>query len=111
MKEKIDLFIELSLQQCKKDDYGNPESVRIHNKAVGKLSVLKTQINITESKEEFKTLLLHNDSRVKINAAEFCLEQQILIDNARNSLQEVLDTETDSTLIFSAKQLLKQNIN
>ena len=35
MKEKIDLFIELSLQQCKKDDYADSEKVKIHNKAVG----------------------------------------------------------------------------
>lgn len=111
MKEKIDLFIELSLQQCKNEDYGNSKSVKIHNEAVEKLSKLKTQINITESKEEFKTLLLHNDSRVKINAAQFCFDQQILIYNAKNALQEVLNNETDSTLIFSAKQILKQNIN
>ena len=105
------MFIELSLQQCKKDDYADSEKVKIHNKAVGKLSKLKDEIITSESEDMMQILLLHNDSRVKINAAQFCLEQQILIDSAKNALQEVFNKEIDLSLIFSAKQLLKQYTN
>ena len=46
MKEKSDLFIELSLQQCKKDDYADSKKVKMHNKAVEKLSKLKDEITV-----------------------------------------------------------------
>ena len=107
MKEKIDLFIELSLQQCKKDDYADSKKVKMHNKAVEKLSKLKDEITVIESEEILKILLLYNDSRVKINAAQFCFEKQVLIEDAINSLNEVVKTEKDTTLNFLAKMLLK----
>ena len=79
----------------------------MHNKAVEKLSKLKDEITVIESEEILKILLLYNDSRVKINAAQFCFEKQVLIEDAINSLNEVVKTEKDTTLNFSAKMLLK----
>ncbi|MBR3809511.1 MAG: hypothetical protein IKK46_04325 [Clostridia bacterium] len=111
MKEKIDLFIELSLQQCKKDDYADPKKIKIHNKSLEELLKLKAEINITESEDMMQTLLLHNDSRVKINASQCCMEKYILVEQAKATLENVIKTEVDSTLIFSAKQLLKQYTN
>ena len=106
MKEKIDLFIELSLQQCKKDDYGDSKKVKLHNEATEKLTRLKMQMSDIETKEMLM-LLNYNDSRVKINAAQFCFEKQVLIEDAINSLNEVVNTEKDTTLNFSAKILLE----
>ena len=109
MKDYYNLFVELSLQQCTKNDYANKQKVKKHNEASKFLKKLQDEMNKNVDNDVLYSLLKHEDDRVKINAASFCLHCGILIDHAVLTLRKIIDTSDDSTIRFSAEILL-QNI-
>ena len=108
MKEYYDLFVELSLQQCYKSDYANKEKVKIHNSASKKLNKLQEEMKNKLSEEMLHKLLTHEDDRVKVNAASFCLQSEVLVEQAVLTLKRVINASDDPTLCFTAKMLLKR---
>ena len=44
MKDYYNLFIQLSLQQCLKNDYSDKEKVKKHNKATKKLQLIQKEM-------------------------------------------------------------------
>ena len=107
MNEYYDLFVELSLQQCTKNDYANKLKVKTHNVASKKLRQLQTKMKKDSSEEMLLMLLNHDDDRVKINAAFCCLQMDVLIEQTVLALKKIIDESNDSTLCFSAKMLLQ----
>ena len=99
-------FIDLCLQQCKKDDYADKEKVKAHNSAVNKLYKLQMKMKETDCEEILKMLLSHEDDRVKISSAAMCLQERILVDTATLTLKEIVNASRDSILAFSAEMLL-----
>lgn len=108
MKDDAALFVELSLQQCKQDDYGNRAKVRKHNAAWKKLLKLEEKMRQNGDEDTLHRLLEHEDERVKANAAAFCLQSRILVDKSVAILKELRDTSNDWTVAFSAKMLLRK---
>lgn len=74
------MFVELSLQQCTKNDYANRLKVRAHNAAAKELRQLQAEMKQNNSEEILCRLLDHKDNRVKVNAASLCLQMNILVD-------------------------------
>ena len=107
MKDYYDLFIELSLQQCTKSDYANKEKVKIHNLAAKKLRQLQEEMKLSLSEEMLRKLLRHEDDRVKVNVASFCLQSEVLVEQAVLTLKKVVEASDDPTLCFTAKMLLE----
>ena len=107
MKDYYDLFIELSLQQCSKSDYANKEKVKIHNSADKKLRQLQEEKKHSLSEEMLCKLLRHEDDRVKVNVASFCLQSEVLVEQAVLTLKKVVEASDDPTLCFTAKMLLE----
>ena len=71
---------ELSLQQCTKNDYANKLKVKKHNTAYKKLKLLQDEMKQIDNEEMLHLLLNHEDDRVKINAASFCLQICVLVE-------------------------------
>lgn len=110
MKDYYNLFVELSLQQCTKNDYANKLKVKAHNAASKKLRQLQAEMKQNDSEEILCMLLNHKDDRVKVNAASLCLQMNVLVDQAVLTLKKIIDLSDDSTICFSAKMLL-QSVN
>lgn len=108
MADYYQLFIDLCLQQCTKDDFSDRRKVKVHNLAINKLYKLQSEMKKTDCKGMLKMLLSHEDDRVRINSAAMCLQDNILVDDAILALRQVVDTSEDSTLSFSAEMLLKK---
>ena len=108
MKDYYNLFVELSLQQCTKNDYANKLKVKKHNAASKKLNKLQEEMKQNVSEDILYVLLNHEDDRVKVNAAAFCLQSEILVDQSVRSLEKVINGSADSTICFSAKMVLKK---
>lgn len=111
MKNYYDLFVDLSLQQCTKDDYQNKLKVKSHNVAIKKLQKLQGEMKKMNCIEVLDLLLLHEDDRVKINAASLCLQMGVFVDKAIRILEQIIKLSNDSTLSFSATILLKSYQN
>ena len=109
MKDYYNLFIELSLQQCTKNDYANKLKVKKHNDAFKKLKKLQDEMKQNVNDDVLYLLLNHEDDRVKVNAASFCLQAEILVDQAILALKKIIDVSDDSTICFSAKMLLQKH--
>lgn len=110
MKDYYNLFVELSLKQCTKNDYANKLKVKAHNEASKKLRLLQSEMKQNDSEEILYMLLNHEDDRVKVNAASCCLQMDVLIEQAVFTLKKIIDVSQDSTICFSAKMLL-QSVN
>lgn len=108
MKDYYNLFVELSQQQCKKNDYVNKLKVKKHNAALRKLNRLQDEMSKNVNNDMLCMLLNHEDDRVKVNAASFCLKSKILVEKSTIALKKVIDNSDDSTICFSAKMLLKK---
>ena len=108
MKDYYNLFVELSLQQCTKDEYTNKQRVKKHNTASKQLKQLQAEMKSNDSKEILFMLLNHKDDRVKVNAASLCLQINVLVDEAIHVLKEIIAFSNDSTICFSAKTLLQK---
>ena len=108
MTDYYQLFIDLCLQQCTKDDFADPQQIKAHNLAINKLYKLQSEMKKTDCKGILKMLLSHEDDRVRINSAAMCLQESILADDAILTLRQVVNTSKDSILSFSAEMLLKK---
>lgn len=107
MKDYYNSFVELSLQQCAKNDYANKEKVRKHNVASKKLLALQEEMKKNADEEVLYALLGHEDDRVKLNAASFCLQLGLLTEPSVLALKKVADDSGDTVIRFSAKMLLQ----
>ena len=108
MKDYYHLFIELSLQQCTKNDYANQRKVKKHNAASKKLNKLQDEMKQNVREDILYRLLNHEDDRVKVNAASFCLQSEILFGQAVLTLKKIIEGSDDPTICFSAKMLLQK---
>ena len=108
MKDYYNLFVELSLQQCTKNDYVNKLKVKKHNAAYKKLNKLQDEMMKNIGDDALHALLNHEDDRVKVNAASFCLHASVLIEQSVLTLKRIIADSDDSTICFSAKMLLQK---
>ncbi len=108
MKDYYDLFVELSLQQCAQNDYANKLKVKKHNVASKKLKKLQDEMKQNVSEDILYALLDHEDDRVKVNAASFCLNSEVLVDQSILTLEKIIAGSDDPTICFSAKMLLQK---
>ena len=53
-------------------------------------------------------LLNHEDDRVKVNAASFCLNSEVLVEQSILTLEKIIAGSDDPTICFSAKMLLQK---
>ena len=109
MKDYYNLFVELSLQQCTENDYANKLKVKKHNAAAKKLNKMQDEMMQNINDDMLRVLLNHEDDRVKVNAASFCLQSEILVEQSVLTLEKIIDVSNDSTICFSAKILLQKN--
>ena len=105
IKDYYDLFVKLSLQQCTENDYADKAKVRRHNAAFKKLYKLQDETKRNMSEEALLILLNHEDDRVKVNAASFCLQWGILVGQSVQTLKKAADTSGDRTIRLSAEML------
>lgn len=108
MKDYYDLLVELSLQQCTKSDYANKLKVKKHNATSKKLNKLQDEMMQNISNDTLCALLNHEDDRVKVNAASFCLKSEVLVEQSILTLKKIIADSNDSTICFSAKMLLQK---
>ena len=111
MKDYYNLFIELSLRQCTKNDYRNKLKVKTHNAASKELKQLQTEMKRNDCEEILYMLLYHKDDRVKVNAATLCLQMNILVEQVVLVLKNIIELSDDPTICFSAKMLLYGRTN
>ena len=108
IKDYYNSFAELSLQQCVENDYANKRKVKKHNAACKKLNELQEKMKQNVGEDTLYMLLNHEDDRVKINAASFCLQSQILAAQSVLTLEKIMNTSDDATIRLSAKMLLQK---
>lgn len=108
MKDYYNLFVELSLQQCTKNDYVNKLKVKKHNAAYKKLNKLQDEMIKNIGDDTLCALLNHEDDRVKVNAASFCLNSEVLIEQSILTLEKIIADSDDPTICFFAKMLLQK---
>ena len=103
------MFRCVSLQQCTENDYANKQKIKKHNAAFKKLKRAQEEMKHNVGEDVMDMLLNHEDDRVKVNAAAFCLQSGILIDQAVITLKKIIDMSDDSTTCFDAKMLLQEH--
>ena len=108
MKDYYNLFVELSLQQCTQNDYVNKRKVKARNAASKKLNELQGEMMRNMSDDTLCALLNHEDDRVKVNAASFCLNSEVLVEQSILTLEKIIAGSDDPTICFSAKMLLQK---
>ena len=108
MKDYYNLFVELSLKQCTKNDYVNKLKVKKHNAAYKKLNKLQYEMMKNIGDDTLCALLNHEDDRVKVNAASFCLNSEVLVEQSILALEKIIADSDDPTICFSAKMLLQK---
>ena len=108
MKDYYSLFVKLSLQLCTKNDYANKLKVKRNNVAAKKLYEMRDEMMKNVSDDMLLALLNHEDDRVKVNAAYFCLHSKVLIEQSILTLEKIIADSNDSTICFDAKMLLQQ---
>ena len=107
MNDFYSLFVDLALQLCKKSDYADKLKVKKNNAAASKLIKLQKKMRQNVDEEILDALLNHEDDRVKVHAASFCLKINILVEQAIVTLEKIRDDSDDSTISFSAKMVLQ----
>ena len=101
-------FVALCTQLCFEKDYLDKSKLRKHNAAVTKLGKLKEKILKTDCIETIRSLLLHEDERVRLSAAIMCLKQlHGLEEEAKRVAQEIADSSLDPFIRFEATFLLE----
>ena len=104
------MFRCVSLQQCTENDYANKQKIKKHNAASKKLKRAQEEMKHNVGEDVLYMLLNHEDDRVKVNAAAFCLQSDLLIDQAVITLKKIIDMSDDSTICFAAKTLLQEHL-
>lgn len=107
MKDYYKLFIDLSLQQCLKDDYADKERVKAHNKASKKLRQLQKEMKQNDCSDILCDLLKYQDDRVKVNAVFLCLQMNTHREKAGQIAREIIEGSSDPTIVFTAKTALQ----
>lgn len=100
-------FVELSLRQCKRQDYIKKNKVATHNHVARDLNKLKVKMQDENCTDVLIRLLAHEDVRVRLNAAAICLELHIFIDETRHVLESIEKKHDDPLDSFTASMLLK----
>lgn len=108
MKDYYNLFVELSLQQCTQNDYVNKRKVKARNAASKKLNELQGEMMRNMSDDTLCALLNHEDDRVNVNAAAFCLNSEGLVARSILTLEKIIADSDDSAICFSAKMQLNK---
>ena len=108
MRDYYNLFVELSLQQCTKNDYANKLKVKKHNAAAKRLNKMQGEMMQNIGDDTLRMLLHHEDDRVKVNAASFCLHSKVLVEQSIFTLEKIVADSDDSTIRFSAEMLLRE---
>lgn len=108
MKDYYNLFVELSLQQCTQNDYVNKRKVKARNAASKKLNELQGEMMRNMSDDTLCALLNHEDDRVNVNAAAFCLNSGGLVARSILTLEKIIADSDDSAICFSAKMQLNK---
>ena len=108
MKDYYNSFVDLSLQQCLKTDYVDKQKVKKHNAAYKKLNKLQDEMMKNIGDDALHALLNHEDDRVKVNAASFCLKSEVLVEQSILTLEKIIAGSDDPTICFSAKMLLQK---
>ena len=111
MQDCYERFIQLSQQQCVKQDYENPSRVREHNLAFRRLQQLQAEMLQEDCTSVLKRLLSHGDPRVRIHAAAMCMRTGLLSEQARAVLEHIAACDADTTMAFSAQMLLEGNLS
>ena len=62
----------------------------------------------TISDDTLCALLNHEDDRVKFNAASFCLNSEVLVEQSILTLEKIIADSDDPTICFSSKMLLQK---
>lgn len=107
------MIVELSKIQLTQDDYGDKKKVKLSNRAFKTLQGVEKEMQ-KELRRETRSecidildrLLDHEDDRVKINAGNFCLQEGILTEKAREVLKCVAVQSEDATLRLSAAMVM-----
>ena len=107
MKDFYKLFVDLSLQQCFKDDYADKERVKAHNKATKRLRQLQKEMKQNDCSDILYDLLEYKDDRVKVNAVFLCLQMDIHREKAGQTVREIIEGSADPTIVFSARTALQ----
>ena len=107
MKDYYKLFIDLSLQQCLKDDYADKERVEAHNKASKKLRQLQKEMRQNDCSDILCYLLEYKDDRVRVNAVFLCLQMNIHREKAGQAAREIVEGTSDPAIVFAAKTALQ----
>ena len=110
MKDYCSLFVELSLQQCTKNDYANKLKVEKHNAASEKLKKLQDEMKQNVSEDILYVLLNHEDDRVKVNAASFCLQSEILVEQSVLTLEKIIDVSDEDAFCYARKMAQKEGV-
>lgn len=98
-----DLYVGNCLKLCLQDDYGNRKKLRAHNKAMDNLAKLEAEM----TPSDFLRLLVHEDERVRLNAAAACVRRKLCYDEAVATPEEVEAHSPDGTLSLAAKMVLR----
>ena len=106
MKDDYMYFIDLSLLQCTKKDYGDKSKVKAHNQALKKLFKLKEKMKKNIDSNKMQLLLNHKDEIVVVNAAVFCLEIGVCKEKALEKLKIIIESSVDTMIVFTAKKIL-----
>ena len=90
IKDYYNLFVELSLQQCTKNDYENKLKVKKHNAAYKKLNKLQDEMMKNIGDDALLALLNHEAVRVKVKAASFCLTSEAGVEPSSLTLEIII---------------------
>lgn len=107
MKDYYNLIVELSLQECKKEDYCDKKKHRAHNAAALKLFKLRPEMKQCDCDEILRKLLSHEDDRVRYSAGGICLYNDVLINEAEAVLKKLMESSSYPLLRFHAELSLK----
>ena len=73
-----------------------------------KLNELQGEMMRNMSDDTLCALLNHEDDRVKVNAAAFCLNSEVLVARSILTLEKIIADSDDSAICFSAKMQLNK---
>ena len=108
MKDYYNLFVELTKQLCRKEDYADRRNIKRHNAATDKLFKLRDEMKRANQLDLLLELMTHDYDRTRTYAATFCLHLDFHTQEAIAVLEEASHTASDSTVRFSAKMVLRE---
>ena len=108
MKDYYQSFVGLCLQMYRWKEINDDEKFKKHNLAVQRLEKLKKEMSEVDCSEVMERLLAHDDDRVKMSAAYFCIKQGYHTDKARQIVTEIFnDKSKDPVVRIDAMILIK----